>query len=61
MRNTIAIVSLAWAIALSIASLIMPPMGEIDSSVLILVAQIIVFVATMAGVTLPDSFNLKKK
>lgn len=57
MRKVMSCAALVWAMALSIASLVMPPMGVIDSSVLILIAQIIVFIATMAGVTLPASFK----
>lgn len=50
-------VALVWAIGLSITSLIMPPMGAIDPSVLILIAQIIIFIATMVGVALPAAFK----
>lgn len=57
MRNGLAIVALIWAIALSVTSLIMPPMGVIDSSVLILIAQIIVFIATLIGIALPQTFS----
>lgn len=57
MRNYMAFVALAWAIGLSIASLILPPAGVIDSSVLILIAQIIVFIATLVGIALPSYFK----
>lgn len=53
------IMALVWAIALSVASIIMPPMGVIDSSVLVLIAQIIVFIATLVGITLPKAFFKK--
>lgn len=42
-------ISLAWAFAMSVAGLILPPLGVIDSSVLILIAQILVFVASILG------------
>lgn len=57
MRNIMAFIALAWAIGLSVASLIIPPKGVIDSSVLILVAQIIIFITTLVGVVLPSVFN----
>lgn len=57
MRNYMAFVALAWAIGLSVASLILPPAGVIDSSVLILIAQIIIFIATLVGIALPSYFN----
>lgn len=34
---------------MSVAGLILPPMGVIDSSILILIAQILVFVASLMG------------
>lgn len=57
MRRTMSIIALLWAIGLSITSLLMPPAGVIDASVLILLAQIIVFIATLTGITLPSMFN----
>lgn len=42
-------ISLAWAFAMSVAGLILPPLGVIDGSVLILIAQILVFVASILG------------
>lgn len=57
MRFYMAFVALAWAIGLSVASLILPPAGVIDSSVLILIAQIIIFIATLVGIALPSYFN----
>lgn len=59
MRNAIAIVTLVWAIALSVTSLFIPPQGVIDGSVLVLLAQILVFMASVYGIKLPDSFNLR--
>lgn len=34
---------------MSVAGLVLPPLGVIDSSVLILIAQILVFVASLMG------------
>lgn len=56
-KGVMSYVALVWAIGLSIASLIMPPLGVIDSSVLILIAQIIIFISTLVGITLPSSFT----
>ena len=42
-------ISLTWAFAMSVAGLILPPLGVIDSSILILIAQILVFVASILG------------
>lgn len=42
-------ISLAWAFTMSVAGLILPPLGVIDSSILILIAQILVFVASILG------------
>ena len=42
-------ISLAWAFAMSVAGLVLPPLGVIDGSVLILIAQILVFVASLMG------------
>lgn len=42
-------ISLAWAFAMSVAGLVLPPLGKIDNSILILIAQILVFVASILG------------
>lgn len=53
-------ISLAWAFAMSVAGLILPPLGVIDGSVLILIAQILVFVASILGLRIKiDSQNGK--
>lgn len=57
MKATIPIIALFWAIGLSVASLALPPMGVIDNSVLILLAQIIIFIASLVGVELPNIFK----
>lgn len=56
-RSVMSFIALLWAIGLSIASLILPPLGIIDSSVLILLAQIIVFIASLVGIALPAIFK----
>ena len=58
----IAIASFAWALVISGVALFLPPQGEIDQSVLLLIAQLLVLSATLLGV---DSYvdkikNLKK-
>ena len=57
MRNIIALASLVWAIILSICALWLDPQGIIDSSVLVLLAQILVFIASIFGLKLPIPFN----
>jgi len=54
----IAIAAFVWALVLSVVALFLPPQGEIDQSVLILVAQLLVLSATMLGV---DSYIDKIK
>lgn len=56
-KKTIALGALIWAIALSTIALLLPPKGIIDSSVLILVAQILVLVASILGFSLPNIIN----
>lgn len=51
---------LLWAIIISFYALYLPPPGEIDSSVLILVAQILIFIASVFGIQLPETFRMKK-
>ena len=54
----IAIVAFAWAVVVSTIALFLPPQGEIDQSVLLLVAQLLVLTATLLGV---DSYVDKIK
>lgn len=42
------------------AALAIPPQGVIDASVLVLLAQVLVFAATMAGVSLPKGFGKRE-
>lgn len=42
-----------WACVISGAALYLPPQGEIDSSVLVLIAQLLVLVSTIVGIDLP--------
>lgn len=46
-----------WACVLSFVALVLPPMGEIDSSVLVLIAQVLLLVATCVGLQLPVLIN----
>ena len=50
MKNKLAILSFLSAIIIAMIALWMPPQGEIDSSVLILVAQLLVLCATFLGI-----------
>lgn len=49
-----------WASVLSFVAIVLPPLGEIDSSVLILIAQILLLVATCVGLQLPLIINETK-
>lgn len=60
MRSYMSSISLLWAICLSMAALAIPPQGVIDASVLVLLAQVLVFAATMAGVSLPKGFGKRE-
>ena len=58
-RSLLATLSWVAAIAFATISLLLPPRGHIDSSVLVLVAQLLVLVATFLGV---DSYvNVMKR
>lgn len=59
MRKYLALLSWVVAIVFATTSLFLPPQGKIDSSVLILVAQLLVMVATFSGVE--GYVNLIKK
>lgn len=50
MKRKIALASWIASIVLAIISMIMPPMGVIDGSVLILIAQLLILCATFLGV-----------
>ena len=58
MKRKIALLSFISAVAFAAAGLFLPPQGEIDSSVLMLVAQLLVLCATLLGV---DSYFDKLK
>ena len=58
MKRKIALLSFCSAVAFAAAGLFLPPQGEIDSSVLMLVAQLLVLCATLLGV---DSYYEKIK
>lgn len=50
MKNILAAVSLAAAILLASVNMFLPPVGEVDSSVLNIFAQLLIFAATLLGV-----------
>ena len=50
MKTKIALASFICAIVFGVAGLLIPPMGVIDSSVLIFVAQLLMLTATFLGI-----------
>ena len=50
MKQTMAVVAFTFAMVFAIAGIIIPPLGVIDGSVLILIAQLLVFCATFFGI-----------
>ena len=50
MKKKISLLSFCSAVAFAAAGLYLPPMGVIDSTVLMLVAQLLVLCATLLGV-----------
>lgn len=44
-----------WAFLMSVAGLILPPLGVIDNSLLILIAQLLVFIASLLGLSIKNS------
>ena len=59
MKQKLAFLAFAMAMAFGTAGLIMPPLGKIDGSVLILIAQLLVFCATFLGIE--NYVNIIKK
>lgn len=59
-RKIVALGSMVWAVVLSAVALMLPPAGTIDASVLILIAQILVLVATILGFNLTNIINHDK-
>lgn len=53
----IAVVAFCWAVVVSAVALWLPPAGVIDSSVLVLIAQILILVGTFCGIDVPIVFN----
>ena len=59
MKKLISVCSFLLAIIFATVSLFLPPKGQIDSSVLVFIAQLLIMTATFAGV---DSYvNYIKK
>jgi hypothetical protein len=50
MKEAIAVASFLCAILFGCAALVIPPRGVIDSSVLVLIAQLLILCATFLGV-----------
>ena len=50
MKRVLSVLSFVMAIVFAITSLLLPPQGVIDSSVLVLVAQLLLLCATFLGV-----------
>ena len=50
MKRKIALMAFGSAVAFAAAGLILPPLGVIDGSVLMLSAQLLLFAATLLGV-----------
>lgn len=48
-------ICICWAFLMSIAGLILPPLGVIDNSLLILIAQLLVFIASLLGLSIKNS------
>lgn len=61
MKQKLALCSFAAAILFATLSLFLPPEGEIDSSVLLLVAQLLVLCTTLLGIKTERDKNLTKK
>ena len=59
-RKTLSVVSLVSAIVIAIIAVFTPPMAVIDSSILYLTSQFLVFVSGLLGVNLEIDFNKKK-
>lgn len=59
-KKIVALGSMVWAVVLSAVALMLPPAGTIDASVLILIAQILVLVATILGFNLTNIINHDK-
>lgn len=56
-KTIIAVCSFFWACVISAVALMLPPRGIIDSSVLVLIAQLLVLVSTIFGINLPIIIN----
>jgi len=58
MKKYLSLASFVAALVFAAVGLLLPPQGEIDSSVLILVAQLLVLCATFLGI---KDFQLPRK
>lgn len=53
MKNKLALMSFCSAIFFALLGVLLPPMGAIDASVNVFVAQLLVMCATLVGIRLP--------
>lgn len=53
-KKALAVGAFVAAVALGLTGMVMPPQGEIDPSVLVFTAQLLVLCATMLGLKLPE-------
>ncbi len=59
-RKTLSVVSLLAAIVIAIIAVFTPPMAVIDSSILYLTSQFLVFISGLLGVNLEIDFSRKR-
>lgn len=53
-KKLISLISLISGIALGVVGIILPPLGEIDNSVLIIVGQLLIYSSAVIGIKLKD-------
>lgn len=53
-KKLISLISLISGIALGVVGIIIPPMGEIDNSVLIIVGQLLIYSSAVIGIKIKD-------
>lgn len=59
-RKTLSVISLVSAIVIAIIAVFTPPLAVIDSSILYLTSQFLVFVSGLLGVNLEIDFSRKR-
>ena len=53
-KKIISLISLISGITLGVVGIILPPLGEIDNSVLIIVGQLLIYSSAVIGIKLKD-------